>query len=68
MVLCDVGVGKAEKCSIEELKAFLKNRKTAYMANLAPKVAVDSTLAAKMPKPLVAIVKALKDKYYGQRV
>ena len=67
-VLCEVGIGKAAKCSVEDLKSFLKNRKTAYMANLAPKVAANAELAAKMPKPLVAIVKALKDKYDGHHV
>lgn len=67
-VLCEIGVGKAAKCSTEDLKKYLKNRKTAYMANLAPKVALSNELAAKMPKPLVVIVKALKDKYDGHHI
>jgi putative ATP-dependent endonuclease of OLD family len=67
-VLGEVGMGKAAKCSVEELKSYLKNRKTAYMANLAPKVAANTKLAAKMPKPFVAMVKTLKDKYDGHHV
>lgn len=67
-VLCEVGISKAATCSTEEIRKYLKNRKTAYMAILAPRVALDNVLATKMPKPFVTIVKALKGKYNGNQI
>jgi hypothetical protein len=61
-VLSELGVPNAKKCSVEELRKFLKNRKTAYMAKLAPRVSADTNLASQMPALFVGIIKALKAK------
>jgi putative ATP-dependent endonuclease of the OLD family len=67
-ILVEIGIGQAEKCSHEDLKRILKNKKTAYMARLAPLVGADEKLASQMPKLFVAIVKGLKDKYDGKHI
>jgi hypothetical protein len=40
--------------------ARLKNKKTGYMSKLAPMVAADPALAAKMPKAFVDLINAYK--------
>jgi putative ATP-dependent endonuclease of OLD family len=60
-VLHENGSPNAHGCPIDELRARLKNAKTAYMAALAPKIAADPALAGRMPTPFVALVQALKD-------
>jgi putative ATP-dependent endonuclease of OLD family len=67
-ILVELGIGRASTCSVADLKSLLKNRKTAYMAILAPLVASDDKLAVRMPNVFVAIVKTLKDKYDGKHV
>ena len=39
----------------------LKNKKTAYMTELAPMVATDTALAMKMPEPFVNAIEHLKN-------
>jgi putative ATP-dependent endonuclease of OLD family len=48
-------------CSQDEFQARLKNRKTGYMSVLAPRIAADPQLAAKMPKLFVELVTGLRD-------
>ena len=59
-ILTEMGVVAAGKCSSKELLALLKNRKIAYMTRLALRVSTSLDLAARMPRPFVAIVEALK--------
>lgn len=58
--LAEIGISSALTCSIEELKNHLKSEKTAYMSNLAPKVAENANLASKMPKQFVDVVEKLR--------
>jgi putative ATP-dependent endonuclease of OLD family len=60
-ILADISGPSAQTCSINELKKRLKNKKTAYMTELAPMIAADLTLAVKMPKPFVQFIKQLKN-------
>jgi putative ATP-dependent endonuclease of OLD family len=67
-VLIESGITHAAKCSVEDLRKYLKHGKTAYMAKLAPRVATDKKLASQMPALFVEIVKALKGKHNGHAV
>ncbi len=59
-ILAGVGGKSALTCSLDEFRARLKNRKTGYMGVLAPRVASDAALAAKMPKMFVEIITKLR--------
>jgi len=59
-ILKEYGIPEASSCSVEDLTSKLKKNKTLYMRTLAPKVALDSELAEKMPQPFVATIQALK--------
>ena len=48
-------------CKLPEFKKRLKNKKTAYMTELAPKVASDAKLALKMPALYVNAIKDLQN-------
>ena len=48
-------------CPLDEFRARLKNKKTRYMALLAPRVAADPALAGQMPAPFVTLITALRD-------
>jgi putative ATP-dependent endonuclease of OLD family len=48
-------------CSRDEFVSRLKNKKTAYMSVLAPRVANDLALAARMPAPFVNMITRLRD-------
>jgi putative ATP-dependent endonuclease of OLD family len=47
-------------CSLPEFMARLKNKKTGYMSKLAPMVAADPALAAKMPKAFLDLINGYK--------
>jgi len=47
-------------CPLPDFMARLKNKKTGYMSLLAPKVAADASLAAKMPTAFVDLIKRYK--------
>lgn len=47
-------------CQLDEFRARLKNRKTGYMGVLAPRVANDPALAARMPAPFVGLINTLR--------
>ncbi len=59
-ILCDLIGSSAKSCDLDTLKRHLKNRKVAYMTELAPMVAADAKLAAQMPKPFVDLIERLK--------
>lgn len=59
-VLAGISGRSALTCPLEEFRARLKNKKTGYMSVLAPRVASDSTLAARMPVPFVSLIKTLR--------
>lgn len=59
--LAELGSANAKTCPIDEFRGRLKNAKTAYMAALAPKIAADPLLAARMPAPFVSLIQGLKD-------
>jgi len=67
-VLAEAGVSAAAKCPIEDLRKLLKNRKTEYMAKLAPRVAANTELASKMPSFFVGIINSLKKTQNAARV
>ena len=46
---------------LDEFKKRLKNKKTAYMTELAPMVASDTALAMEMPEPFVNAIEHLKN-------
>jgi putative ATP-dependent endonuclease of the OLD family len=60
-MLATVGGRTALTCSIEEFTARLKNKKTAYMNVLAPRIAADPALAARMPAPFVNLITRLRE-------
>jgi putative ATP-dependent endonuclease of OLD family len=60
-ILATTGGKTALTCSLEDFRARLKNRKTGYMGILAPRIAADPALAAKMPKVFVELVTKLRD-------
>jgi len=60
-ILATTGGKTALTCSLDEFRARLKNRKTSYMGILAPRVAADPTLAAKMPKAFIELITKLRD-------
>ncbi len=47
-------------CPLADFMKRLKNKKTGYMSKLAPMVAADPALAAKMPKVLVDLIDEYK--------
>jgi putative ATP-dependent endonuclease of the OLD family len=47
-------------CPPDEFRARLKNAKTGYMSALAPRIAADPALAARMPAAFVALVQGLR--------
>ena len=60
-ILADTQDESAKTCSLDEFKKRLKNKKTAYMTELAPMVASDTALAMKMPEPFVNAIEHLKN-------
>ena len=60
-ILADTQDESAKTCSLDEFKKRLKNKKTAYMTELAPMVATDTALAMKMPEPFVNAIEHLKN-------
>ena len=60
-LLAERGVKTALTCSLDEFTKQLKNRKTGYMSALAPRIAADAALAARMPKPFVDLIVGLRD-------
>jgi putative ATP-dependent endonuclease of the OLD family len=59
-VLEEAGYGHAHNCPEAELRGLLKNKKTDYMGKLAPRVASDPTLAARMPTPFLDLLTRLR--------
>lgn len=59
-ILVEEGIGLAGRCTLDELRAQLKNRKTSYMRRLALAVASDVELAQRMPAPFVDLITSLK--------
>jgi putative ATP-dependent endonuclease of OLD family len=60
-VLEEAGYGHAHSCPEPELRGLLKKRKTDYMRKLAPRVAADPELAARMPALFVSFVTRLRE-------
>lgn len=60
-VLEEAGYGHARGCTEADLRGLLKNRKTDYMGKLAPRVAGDPQLAARMPAPFVGLITRLRE-------
>jgi putative ATP-dependent endonuclease of OLD family len=67
-ILVHIGIKAAEKSSTDDFKKTLKNKKTAYMAKLAPLVSADEKLARTMPQAFVSIVDTLRKKYHERNV
>ncbi len=59
-ILAGTGMSSASSCSLDDLRARLKKRKTTYMANLAPRIAANRALAERMPEPFVRLVQNLR--------
>jgi putative ATP-dependent endonuclease of the OLD family len=59
-ILAQIGSPGALTCPLDEFRARLKNAKTGYMSALAPRIAVDPALAARMPAAFVELVQGLK--------
>jgi 8-oxo-dGTP pyrophosphatase MutT (NUDIX family) len=59
-VLEEAGYGHARGCTEAELRGLLRKRKTDYMGKLAPRVAADRELAARMPAPFVDLITRLR--------
>ena len=59
-ILAGISGHAALTCSLDEFRARLKNRKTGYMGVLAPRVANDPALAARMPAPFVDLINTLR--------
>lgn len=60
-ILAEASGPSALTCSSEEFTRRLKNKKTAYMSLLAPRIASDPALAALMPAPFVTLITRLRD-------
>jgi putative ATP-dependent endonuclease of OLD family len=60
-ILATTGGKAVLTCPLDEFRSRLKNRKTTYMGILAPRVAGDPALAAKMPKAFIDLVKKLQE-------
>jgi putative ATP-dependent endonuclease of OLD family len=58
-ILAEISGDYALTCSSEEFRARL-NRKTRYMSVLAPRIAADAALAARMPAAFVDLVARLR--------
>jgi len=61
-ILAQIQGKTALTCPTAEFMARLKNKKTGYMSTLAPMVAADQVLAAKMPKAFVDLISGYKAK------
>lgn len=59
-IMTEIGGIDLANCSLDEFKKRLKNKKSAYMVRLAPKVASDAALAAQMPKAFISLIERLK--------
>ena len=60
-ILAEIQGENAKTCLLDEFTKRLKNKKTAYMTELASIVAGDTALALKMPEPFVKAIKHLKN-------
>lgn len=60
-ILTEAGTPTARACPLDEFRKQLKNRKTAYMGQLALRVAGDPALAERMPAAFVGLIKGLRD-------
>ena len=60
-ILANVSGQSVKTCPLDEFKKRLKNKKTAYMTELAPMVAADATLASKMPEPFVKLIEQMRN-------
>ncbi len=60
-IMVEISGSAAGTCSIDEFTKRLKNKKTAYMARLAPKIIADATLASKMPAKYITLIDDLKN-------
>jgi putative ATP-dependent endonuclease of OLD family len=60
-ILAQIGGRSALTCPQDEFLSRLKNKKTAYMSVLAPRVAADAALAQRMPALFVSLVTNLRD-------
>jgi putative ATP-dependent endonuclease of OLD family len=60
-ILAQIGSRSALTCPSDEFLRRLKNKKTAYMSVLAPRVAADAALAQRMPAPFVRLITNLRD-------
>jgi putative ATP-dependent endonuclease of OLD family len=58
-ILAGISGQSARTCSYDEFVARLKNKKTGYMSVLAPRVAADPALAARMPATFVNLINTL---------
>jgi putative ATP-dependent endonuclease of the OLD family len=59
-ILAAISGRSALTCPLVEFRARLKNKKTGYMGVLAPRVASDPALAARMPAPFVDLISTLR--------
>jgi putative ATP-dependent endonuclease of OLD family len=60
-IMTEICGAVAGTCTVDELKRRLKNKKTAYMIRLAPRVAADAALAGRMPTAFVAAIENIKN-------
>jgi len=60
-ILDEIGVDVKDDTSQSNLLASLRNRKTAYMSQLARRVAADGKVARGMPKAFVSLIGRLKE-------
>jgi putative ATP-dependent endonuclease of the OLD family len=59
-ILAETSGQSARTCPLPEFLARLKNKKTGYMSVLAPRVAADPALAARMPAAFVNLINTLR--------
>jgi putative ATP-dependent endonuclease of the OLD family len=59
-IMGEIGFRGMDTCTVEELRTHIKKAKTEYMAALAPRLAADATLAARMPSPFVNLIRGLR--------
>ena len=60
-VLVDLGETAALRCSANDFRARLKNRKIGYMGKLSVRIANDAPLARRMPAPFVDLIVTLRN-------
>jgi putative ATP-dependent endonuclease of OLD family len=60
-ILTDLGDPTAAGCPLADLRARLKNRKTAYMGVLARQISNNEPLARQMPAQFVTLITNLRD-------